>query len=208
MGPGLRRDDEQNGTCTNSNFKHCILRKQNFAISPHSPREVCLDLPPASRRGRGECRVPNAPAAWCALGELSMHTSIHSGGTGNIRHSPRNGFNAYSALSPETNSSCLRRQRIDGIPKARSGRHAFANLTPATGARTTRLRVRINAARLARLSRSLTIDSPCDLMRTRHRRVHHIPPNVRDDRETPLCLGGTREGRHRFRKNRSEIFFA
>jgi transposase len=28
------------------------------------------------------------------LSELSMHTSIHSGGTGIIRHSPRNGFNS------------------------------------------------------------------------------------------------------------------
>jgi hypothetical protein len=43
--------------------------------------------------------VPNAPAASCALCSFSMHTSIHSGGTGNIRHSPRNGFNSlYRAL--------------------------------------------------------------------------------------------------------------
>jgi hypothetical protein len=33
-------------------------------------------------RGRGECRVPNAPAALCALWVVSMHTGIHSGGTG------------------------------------------------------------------------------------------------------------------------------
>ena len=38
----------------------------------------------------------------CAYCELSMHTSIHSGGTGNIRHSPRNGFTVSSALSPGT----------------------------------------------------------------------------------------------------------
>ncbi len=47
-------------------------------------------------RGRGECRVPNAPAASCALCSWSMHTSIHSGSTGYIRHSPRNGFTAYT----------------------------------------------------------------------------------------------------------------
>jgi len=51
---------------------------------------------PSKVRGRGECRVPNAPAASCALCSLSMHTSIHSGGTGYIRHSPRNGFTAYT----------------------------------------------------------------------------------------------------------------
>jgi hypothetical protein len=61
-------------------------------------------LVPPENRGRGECRVPNAPAASCALGELSMHTSIHSGGAGIIRHSPRNGFTAYNALSPVTSS--------------------------------------------------------------------------------------------------------
>jgi len=33
---------------------------------------------------------------------VSMHTGIHSGGTGNIRHSPRNGFTGYSALFPGT----------------------------------------------------------------------------------------------------------
>jgi len=32
-----------------------------------------------------------------------MRTSIHSGGTGNIRHSPRDGLTPYSALFPGTN---------------------------------------------------------------------------------------------------------
>src|SRR6202035_627598 len=68
-------------------------------------------------RGRGEYRVPNAPAASCALCSFSMHTSIHSGGTGNIRHSPRNGFTAYIVLSPGTGLFCPRR---------------FAGITPQT----------------------------------------------------------------------------
>ena len=46
---------------------------------------------------------------------------------------------AYFVLSPATNSSCHRHPRIKGSYKARSGRLASANLTPATGARTTRL---------------------------------------------------------------------
>src|SRR3982074_2008262 len=46
---------------------------------------------------------------------------------------------AYFVLAPATNSSCHRHWRINGMSKARSGRHASANLTPATGARTTRL---------------------------------------------------------------------
>ena len=65
--------------------------------------KACQKLDRPSKQGRGRCRVPNAPAAWCAHIELSMHTSIHSGSTGIIRHPPRNGFTAYSALSPGTN---------------------------------------------------------------------------------------------------------
>jgi hypothetical protein len=42
--------------------------------------------------------VLDAPAASCALGSGSMRTSIHSGGTGNIRHSPRDGVTAYGVL--------------------------------------------------------------------------------------------------------------
>jgi hypothetical protein len=44
--------------------------------------------------------VPNAPAASCALLVVSMRTSIRSGGTGNIRHSPRNGFNGLWRALP------------------------------------------------------------------------------------------------------------
>jgi hypothetical protein len=50
----------------------------------------------------------------------------------------RNGFTAYAGLSPETNSSCLRRRRIEGLSKTRLGRRTSAGLTPATGAGTTR----------------------------------------------------------------------
>ena len=40
------------------------------------------------KRGRGECRVPSAPAASCAKWQFKMHTSIHSGRTGNHPASP------------------------------------------------------------------------------------------------------------------------
>jgi hypothetical protein len=46
---------------------------------------------------------------------------------------------AYFVLSPATNSSCHRRWRIKGLPKPGRADFASANLTPATGARTTRL---------------------------------------------------------------------
>ena len=36
----------------------------------------------------------------------------HTGSAEALRHSLRNGFTAYAVLSPATNSSCHRRQRI------------------------------------------------------------------------------------------------
>jgi len=83
-------------------------------------------------RGRGECRVPNAPAASCALGSFSMHTSIHSGGTGYIRHSPRNGFNSLlralpgdrAILPPSLSRNCVPRKLSASV--GAPGPHAFA----------------------------------------------------------------------------------
>jgi hypothetical protein len=60
--------------------------------------------------------------------------------------------------------------------RARLGRHASVNLTPTTGARTTRLhRPRQCRSSCAPLSIAHEVRSPCDLRRTRHRRVHRIP---------------------------------
>jgi len=56
----------------------------------------------------------------------------------NTRPSLRSGFTAYAVLSPEPNSSGLRRRRIGDRSKARSGPTISISLTPATGARTTR----------------------------------------------------------------------
>jgi hypothetical protein len=56
----------------------------------------------------------------------------------NTRPSLRNGFTAYNALSPATNSSCHRRRRISGSSKPGWVSQTSAGLTPATGARTTR----------------------------------------------------------------------
>jgi hypothetical protein len=69
-----------------------VICGYSFAISPQVCARFIRVVWPSEIRGRGECRVPNAPAASCALCSGSMHTSIHSGGTGNIRHSPRDGF--------------------------------------------------------------------------------------------------------------------
>jgi hypothetical protein len=91
----------------------------------------------AQTRGRRECRVLAAPAVSCVRdGGRGAHE--HTGTAGALRHSPRNGFTAYAELSPETNSFCLRHRRIDGVGKPGRASYASADLTPATGARTTR----------------------------------------------------------------------
>jgi hypothetical protein len=74
-----------------------------------------------AQRGRGECRVPGAPAASCAHRVVSMHTSIHSE-VAKSSGIPTQWFTAYSALFPEIGLSCLRRLR----------KSPSANLTPAS----------------------------------------------------------------------------
>ena len=66
----------------------------------------------SAQRGRGECRVPSAPAASCAKVVDGMHTSIHSEFTGKRPASPTQRFTAYTALSSVTGLSCHRR-RVD-----------------------------------------------------------------------------------------------
>ena len=66
-------------------------------------------------RGRRECRARNAPAA-SGANEKSTRVS-HHGHTGTTRHSPRNGFTAYSALSSVTTLfdtvACASYRRLD-----------------------------------------------------------------------------------------------
>jgi hypothetical protein len=51
--------------------------------------------------GARECRMPSASAASCAHGSGRMHTSIHSGRTGNHPASPHaNGFNGFLRALP------------------------------------------------------------------------------------------------------------
>jgi hypothetical protein len=116
----------------------------------------------SARRGRGECRMPVAPAA----------SRVKSGDT---RVSPPQVHRDHPAfphamvltvsfaLSPVIGLSCHRHQRncfhqLDASVEA-SGPHDFA--------------VRVSAVRY------------------RHLRVHRIPPRVRDDREPPLMWDRT-----------------
>src|ERR1700688_328187 len=84
-------------------------------------REGFVYFPPFPIKGRRECRAPDAPAVSCAMVVVRC-AHEHTGHTGITRHSPRNGFNGYSVLSPVL--------RACWPPSAAL---LFADLTPASG---------------------------------------------------------------------------
>ena len=82
-----------------------------FAFSRLKSPRFCLDLIPQTEgAGNAGCLLHPRSRVQCV--EECAHE--HTGTAGALRHSLRNGFTAYAALSPETNSSCLRRCRLDG----------------------------------------------------------------------------------------------
>jgi hypothetical protein len=96
----------------------------------------CPNLFPRKQREQG------MPGARCTRGLVCKSTwknaHEHTGTVGTLRHSLRNGLTAYAAISPEPNSSGLRRWRIGGWSSSVELTQPPLNLTPATGARTTR----------------------------------------------------------------------
>src|SRR6266702_1596325 len=114
---------------------------------------------------------------------VSMHTSIHSGGTGNIRHSPRNGFTTYFALSPGTGLSCPRHRR-DAYASSPTWHQR-------RDARTTRLR---------RSPRTRSSHAPL--------RPSHPASHVHDDRETPLLWRRDRRSKSQISEKQKRHLFA
>jgi len=128
-------------------------------------RASCANnVPPFSKRGRGECRVPGAPTASCAHGVVSMHTSIHSEFAEITRHPHAMVYSLFRTLPGDraflSPSSAKNFRQLDASVEA-SGPHGFA--------------VRVSAVRY------------------RHLHVHRIPSRVRDDRDTPLEWDGMAE---------------
>jgi hypothetical protein len=86
----------------------CCLRlvcSHGFAVSPRISREFCVECPPPEIRGRNatprgsrECRTLGASAAACAVVESTRVS--HHGHAGNVRHSPRHGFNGFLRALP------------------------------------------------------------------------------------------------------------
>jgi hypothetical protein len=152
---------------------------------------------PGARRTRGLV---------CKIVRRDAHE--HTGSAETLRHSPRNGLTAYAALSPATNSSCHRRQRIDGLPEPgwadlpprtwrqqrASGPHGFAvrDSTLRQQASPGLVPFRRNPGEGGKQRRSSCApllahgNRPANKPARRRCRVHHIPSRVRDDRDPPL----------------------
>jgi hypothetical protein len=149
-----------------------------------------INCAPSLVRGSGECRGRAAPAVSCAKC-IKESAHEHTGSAEALRHSLRNGFTAYAALSPATNSSCHRRCRLDGY-SIRSDRCRHRQLDTSNGCQDHTVLPYASAPFVLRaVNRSRIKDPPCDHLARRRRRVHRIPPHVRDDRERP---SGGRDG--------------
>jgi hypothetical protein len=138
----------------------------NQPLAARSARGLWVTFAPENR-GRRESRMRAAPAVSCAKC-TKKYAHEHTGSAENIRPSLRSGFTAYFALSlvsrallpPSLRGSRARSIWIDAQPQS---------LTPASGARTTRLR----------RPRELRSSCATAASTASHR-------NVRDDRDPPL----------------------
>ena len=84
--------------------------RYEFTIPRRDAPELCMSLSP--NRGRGECRVPAAPAASCAKCDGGTRVSSPQVHRSHPAFPHAMVLTAYFVLSPATNSSCHRHQRI------------------------------------------------------------------------------------------------
>jgi hypothetical protein len=134
--------------------------------------------------GAGNAGRPVRPQPVC---NGSKHTVVTTVTPEITRHSLRNGFNGVFRALPGDEFVLSPSSADEGLSAPGRADFASADLTPATGARTTRL----NRPRQRRSSaRRLIAHGPKPALRLLARptlpRPPHPAPYVRDDRETPL----------------------
>jgi hypothetical protein len=123
------------------------------AISRHHAPELCTIFRPSKRRRR-ECRMPDAPAASCV--KCKTHELVTTGSPEESGIPGGDGFNGLFRALPGDEFV------LSPSPADRAASHpgwdrrASAGLTPATGARTTRLCRTRSMPFVVRAERSLT----------------------------------------------------
>ena len=201
--PSCPRADQSSTSAVRGCPEAAVLHSADTALQAR-PRDlaahfarVLSNVRPSKNRGRGECRMPDAPEAPCA--KCSKHTVVDHRFTGFTRHSRTLlVLTGYAVLSSATNSSCRRHRRIEDFAEPGWIRKTSADLTPATGARTTRFcRPRAACAKVfsglgthplkfgrrrfqhrssaRRLGLTDLATCPARALRARRRRVHRIP---------------------------------
>ena len=160
----------------------------DFLLATRSARGVAITFAP---KGRGECRMPAAPAASCALVVVES-TRVTTSTPESPGIPARNGFNGFLRALP--GDRALLPPSLANMVLSKPGRadRTSANLTPASGrqdhttspyAATSLVRVLLTAHRPHRPA-------------LRSRRAQNAAvstasaPRVRDDRDTPLWWGG------------------
>jgi len=104
-------------------------RGHGFTFSRHECPSDARNVPSKKSRAQG---MPDAGRTHGPPATRNAGGSHHRQGRDN-RHSLRDGFTAYSGLSPETGLCCLRRLPLTAC-RARGGRHRQSiGLTPASG---------------------------------------------------------------------------
>jgi hypothetical protein len=167
---------------------------------------VVQETAPRKIRGRRECRVRAAPAVSCAT---CTKENAHEH-TGQRRH-----FGIPCAMALRLMPRSPRRRIrlvtvVSGLKVLRNPvglTKTSADLTPATGARTTRFcRTRLRRSSCAPwLAHG---KPPCEHLRARRCRVHRIPSRVRDDGQRPSCRERMGQaGSADLPDGKSEIFF-
>jgi hypothetical protein len=163
------------------------------AIDPRSRGAMrpSLAIGPPSKGGCRECRVRVAPAVSCAKMQKGAHTSIQV-------QTEQSGIPCAMALrlmpcSPRrANSSCHRRQRIDGSPEP-----GWADMPPrtwrqqrASGPHGFAVREMRRSSRTLRTAHEFDLAPRLPCAPTRSRPPHPVPRFV-TTRDPPSCRVGT-----------------
>src|SRR5258706_10570755 len=121
--------------------------RHTFTTSRRDRARVVHESLAQENRGRGECRVPAAPAASCA--KCWWHTSVATTGPPGSPGIPaRNGFNGLFRALPGDRALLPPLSADMWLVRARSGRHAFRKLDASVGASGPHdFAVRVSAAR-------------------------------------------------------------
>src|SRR6266700_16531 len=138
-----------------------------------------------------------------------MHTGVHSGGTGNHPAFPHaNGFNSLWRTLPG-DEFVLPPSPANGWPARPVGLLTFADLTPATGARTTRFCRTLQRRSSSRAWTAHEVRSPCHpVARATLPRPPHPAPNVRDDSRSAPHAGRDARTINVIWVNREAIYFS